>query len=108
MPFRFWSVHVTLERKMNIILSPVEWKFDVVYQHNIAIFSESNEQHIGHACNVMKLLQNANVTHTFINGNSFAECFDYFGQVICTHLEMDSYITQAIPRLQTTTSRLEL
>lgn len=94
---------------MDVILSPVEWKFAPVYLDNIVEFSRSPLDHIIHVKHVLSLLREARVTLKLRSVTSPQKPVDYLGHFIRPRrLETATHTAAAIKRLKPSTNITEL
>jgi hypothetical protein len=59
MPFGLMNAPATFQAVMDKVLVPVLWKTCVVYVDDLVIFSQTEEEHLEHLAEVLKLLDEA-------------------------------------------------
>jgi len=82
MPFGPKNAPVTLRRALDIILLEVQWQRCLIYLDEVFVYSESDEEHIGHIDRVLRLLRHAGVTHRLQKFWFFLTTAEYLGHEI--------------------------
>lgn len=109
MSFVFRNAPGTFQRKMDGILSSVNWQFALVYLDDIVTFSKSDEQNIDFVRKVLTLPQNTGVTLKLKKCRFFTENIYHLGYLILRErLEIAPHTADATRGLQALTNLTEL
>lgn len=85
---------------MDVIFCSVKWKFALGLLDGIVVISKTSEQHVVHNCEVLSLLQIADVTRKLVNCKFFTGSINYMSHVIrpmC--IKFEYYTTGVIKRI---------
>jgi len=62
MPFGLTNAPATLQRALEIILSALKWQSCLIDLDDFIVYFKTEEEHIGHVDQVLRLLREAGVT----------------------------------------------
>lgn len=82
MPFRLTNSAGTFQRAIDIILSPVRWKFATVYFDDIIVFSKTIDKLIVHLKAVLVLLKDGGLTMKLRKCFFLQTRFEYLGHIV--------------------------
>ena len=82
LPFGLRNAPATFQRAMDIILSKVRWKYVLVYLDDIIVFSDSDQKHLRHLENVLKMLREAGATLRLSKCDFFKREVKYLGHIV--------------------------
>lgn len=82
MPFGLKDGSGTSNSVMEVLPTKVKWHFDLDHLDNILLFQQTPDEHIQHVCQVLTLLNNADVTLNLKKCEFLTNCINYFGHVI--------------------------
>lgn len=97
MPLELENAPSSFQRRLDVVLSAVNWQFALSYLEDIVVLSKSLDEHIEHVHSVLTLLSDADVNLKHKECCCFAETIDHLGHVIPSRrLEIASHNTDAI------------
>jgi len=82
MPFGLTNALATFQRALDINLSGVKWQSCLIYLDDVIVYSETEEEHVGHVHRVLRLLRDAGVTHRLPKCRFFRKTVEYLGHEI--------------------------
>ena len=82
MPFGLTNAPATFQRALDTILSGVKWQSCLIFLDDVIMYSNTEEEHIGHVDHVLRLLREAGVTLRLPNCRFFRTTVEYLGHDI--------------------------
>jgi len=79
MPFGLTNAPATSQTARDIMLSGVKWQGCLIYHDDVIVRSKTEEEHIGHVNDVLRLLRDAGVTFRLTKFRFFRTTVEYFG-----------------------------
>lgn len=109
MCFGLGNAPATFQKATDVILATIKWWYALVYTADIIIFLNTPEEHPQHIEEVLKLLNNAEMTIKTKKYSTLSKKIGYLGRVIApSKLQIATRTTKAIKALQYFTTLLEL
>jgi hypothetical protein len=109
MPQGLCNAPATFQRYMNYVLREYIGKFCAVYQDDIAIFSNSVEEHKQHVHLILQALRNHGITASSEKSNLFADRIEFLGHYVSSRgLEADPSKLEKIADWPTPTSAAQI
>jgi len=82
MPLGLTNAPATLQRALEIILFGVKWQSCLIYLDDVIVYSQTEEEHIGHVDHVLRLRREAGVTLRLPKCLLFCTTVEYLGHEI--------------------------